>query len=57
MVVGVILGLIAGYFRGWTESMIMGLADLQLSVPRVLLLIAVTAIMGSTVFNLTFFSV
>jgi peptide/nickel transport system permease protein len=53
MVVGVILGLVAGYFRGWTETIIMGFADLQLSVPRVLLLIAVTAILGSTVFNLT----
>ncbi len=53
MVIGVILGLVAGYFRGWTETIIMGFADLQLSVPRVLLLIAVTAILGSTVFNLT----
>jgi peptide/nickel transport system permease protein len=53
MFFGVMLGLIAGYFRGWTESLIMGLADLQLSIPRVLLLIAVTAIVGSTVFNLT----
>ena len=53
MVVGVVLGLVAGYFRGWTETIIMGLADLQLSIPRVLLLIAVTAILGSTVFNLT----
>ena len=53
MFLGVMLGLIAGYFRGWTESLIMGLADLQLSIPRVLLLIAVTAIIGSTVFNLT----
>lgn len=53
MLVGVVLGLIAGYFRGWTESLIMGLADLQLSIPRVLLLIAVTAIIGSNVFNLT----
>jgi peptide/nickel transport system permease protein len=53
MVVGVFLGLVAGYFRGWTETIIMGFADLQLSIPRVLLLIAVTAILGSTVFNLT----
>jgi peptide/nickel transport system permease protein len=53
MVVGVVLGLVAGYFRGWTETIIMGFADLQLSIPRVLLLIAVTAILGSTVFNLT----
>jgi peptide/nickel transport system permease protein len=53
MVVGVTLGLIAGYRRGWTETAIMGLADLQMSIPRVLLLIAVTAIIGPTVFNLT----
>jgi peptide/nickel transport system permease protein len=53
MAVGVVLGLLAGYFRGWTETFIMGLADLQLSIPRVLLLIAVTAMLGSTVVNLT----
>jgi peptide/nickel transport system permease protein len=46
LVIGVALGLIAGYFRGAAESAIMGLADLQLSIPRILLLIAVTAVMG-----------
>jgi peptide/nickel transport system permease protein len=52
LVIGVFLGLVAGYFRGPTESIIMGLADLQLSIPRVLLLIAVTAIVGPSVTNL-----
>lgn len=52
LVVGVTLGLIAGYFRGPVEVVIMGLADLQLSIPRVLLLIAVTAIIGPSVVNL-----
>ena len=52
MVIGVALGLIAGYFRGWIEAAIMGLADLQLSIPRVLLLIAVTALFGATVMKL-----
>ena len=46
LVLGVLLGLIAGYFRGAAETVIMGLADLQLSIPRILLLIAVAAIMG-----------
>lgn len=50
---GVLLGLVAGYFRGWTETVIMGIADLQLSIPRVLLLIAVTAVLGSSVVTLT----
>ena len=52
LVLGVVLGLIAGFYRGWTESVVMGIADLQLSVPRVLLLIAVAAVMGSGVVKL-----
>ena len=52
LVIGVSLGLIAGFFGGWTESVIMAIADLQLSIPRVLLLIAVTAIVGPSVTNL-----
>jgi peptide/nickel transport system permease protein len=52
LVVGVFLGLVAGYFRGPVEAVIMGLADLQLSIPRVLLLIAVSAIVGPSVTNL-----
>ena len=47
------LGLIAGFFGGVSRALIMGLADLQLSIPRVLLLIAVTALFGPTVLNLT----
>ncbi|MCC7347548.1 MAG: ABC transporter permease [Variibacter sp.] len=49
LVIGVTLGLVAGFFRGWAETVIMGIADLQLSIPRVLILIAVTAIVGSTI--------
>lgn len=52
LVIGVFLGLVAGYFRGPVEAVIMGLADLQLSIPRVLLLIAVSAIVGPSVTNL-----
>src|SRR5690606_14223034 len=53
MAIGVVLGLIAGYFRGWVESAIIGLADLQLAIPRGLLLIAITAVVGPSVLNLT----
>jgi peptide/nickel transport system permease protein len=52
LIIGVALGLIAGFFRGWTENIIMGLADLQLSIPRVLLLIAVAAIVAPSIVNL-----
>jgi len=53
LVIGVFLGLVAGFFRGVVESAVMGLADLQLSIPRVLLLIAVAAIVGPSIANLT----
>jgi peptide/nickel transport system permease protein len=53
MTIGVALGLIAGFFRGPAETVIMGIADLQLSIPRVLILIAVTAIVGPNLVNLT----
>jgi peptide/nickel transport system permease protein len=52
LVMGVTLGLLAGFFRGWVENVIMGIADLQLSIPRVLLLIAVAAILGTGVIKL-----
>jgi peptide/nickel transport system permease protein len=52
LLIGVVLGLVAGFYRGWTENVIMGLADLQLSIPRVLLLIAVAAIVNTSLVNL-----
>jgi peptide/nickel transport system permease protein len=52
LVIGTTLGLVAGFFKGWTENVIMGLADLQLSIPRVLLLISVAAIVSPSIINL-----
>jgi peptide/nickel transport system permease protein len=50
--IGVTLGLIAGFFKGRIENLIMGLADVQLAIPRVLLLIAVVAVVGPSIPNL-----
>jgi peptide/nickel transport system permease protein len=36
MVIGITLGLIAGYFGGWTETIIMRVADVQLTFPSIL---------------------
>lgn len=41
--VGVTLGLVAGYYGRWIESLIMRLADVTLAFPTLLLLIAVAA--------------
>lgn len=49
---GLVLGLIAGYYRGWTEIVIMGLAELLLAFPGILLALAIVAILGPSIFNL-----
>jgi ABC-type dipeptide/oligopeptide/nickel transport system permease subunit len=41
--VGVTLGLLAGYYRGWLDELIMRLADVTLAFPTLLLLIAMVA--------------
>ncbi len=46
MLLGVILGLVSGYFRGWLDSVIMRLADVQLSFPFILLALVIMAIFG-----------
>ncbi|MEP6997324.1 MAG: ABC transporter permease subunit [Betaproteobacteria bacterium] len=48
---GVVLGLIAGYVRGLTETTIMRLMDVMLSLPSLLLAIAVVAILGPGLIN------
>jgi peptide/nickel transport system permease protein len=50
-VLGVSLGLIAGYFGGWADSLIMRLVDIQLSLPGVLLAVALLAALGKGLLN------
>ncbi len=49
--VGVGLGLIAGFMRGWVESLIMRLMDILLAIPSLLLAIVIVAILGPGLFN------
>lgn len=46
LALGVPLGLISGYFRGRVDTVIMRLADMQLSLPAALVALAVMAIWG-----------
>ncbi|RBI59543.1 ABC transporter permease [halophilic archaeon] len=46
MVIGVSLGLIAGYYGGWTESFIMRLVDISLSIPAIVLALAIAGMLG-----------
>ncbi len=45
-IVGVALGLVAGYYGGWFDDVIMRLADFELAFPFILLAIAVLAVLG-----------
>ena len=45
-IVGAALGLLAGFRRGWTDTVIMTLADAQLAFPFILLAIGIIAVLG-----------
>ncbi len=49
---GIPLGLIAGYYGGIVDSLIMRIADVQLSFPPVFLAIAMMAVLPSNLFTL-----
>ena len=51
-VVGASLGLLAGFRGGWTDSVIMTLADAQLAFPFILLAIGIIAVLGPSFPNL-----
>ncbi|WP_423746726.1 ABC transporter permease [Haladaptatus sp. SPP-AMP-3] len=46
MIIGVSLGLIAGYYGGWMESAIMRLVDISLSIPAIVLALAIAGMLG-----------
>jgi len=51
-VLGVFLGMIAGYYGGRIDSIISRLGDIQLAFPLILLSIAVIAVLGTSTLNL-----
>jgi ABC-type dipeptide/oligopeptide/nickel transport system permease subunit len=49
LVLGVVIGSIAGYYGGWVDNLLMRVVDIFLSIPQILLMITVVAIYGSLV--------
>ncbi len=49
---GILLGLWAGYYGGWVDSLIMRVADVFLAYPFMLLTISVIAVLGNSILNL-----
>lgn len=48
---GTILGLVAGYFGGWTEVVIMRLTDIALAIPPLVMALAVAAVLAPNLVN------
>ncbi len=48
---GVLLGLLCGYYGGKLDTVIMRLADIQLAFPFILLVIAIVAVVGTSLLN------
>lgn len=47
LVVGVTLGLLAGYYRGWVDVVVMRVVDVMFAFPVMLLAIAIVAVLGA----------
>jgi len=52
--IGTILGLLAGYFEGWWDRVIMRFCDVLFAFPGILLAIAIVAILGGGMTNVVF---
>lgn len=53
LIIGVPLGLIAGYFRGWAETIIMRCADVFMSFPSMILILVLASVLGQSVVTVT----
>ncbi|WP_341677415.1 ABC transporter permease subunit [Niveibacterium sp. SC-1] len=51
LALGVLLGLLAGYARGWVDALVMRIADVLIALPALLLAIAVVAVIGPSLGN------
>ncbi len=52
--IGTILGSLAGYLSGWTDALIMRVADVVMAFPPLLIVLAVIAISGQGLLNIIF---
>jgi peptide/nickel transport system permease protein len=50
-IIGLAAGLVAGYYRGLAESVVMRLVEIQLAFPLILLALAIVVSLGATVLN------
>ncbi len=51
-VVGCLMGLFAGYYRGWVDNVVMRVADIILSFPVIVLYIFIIVVFGASMLNI-----
>ena len=51
VVIGTLIGLMAGFFGGWVDQLLMRLTDTVLSIPTLLLIIVFVAVVGPSLFS------
>ncbi|QEI04577.1 ABC transporter permease [Pigmentiphaga aceris] len=49
LVLGTLVGLVAAYFGGWVDALLMRIADIQLSFPSILVALVLLAVLGKGV--------
>ena len=49
--VGATVGLIAGFYRGWTETILMRITDVTLALPLMLMAIVLVSLLGANLIN------
>ena len=52
VVIGTVLGAVAGYFGGWIDMVIMRLTDIFMSFPYLMVILVIVSIMGPSLYNI-----
>ena len=51
IVIGTLLGALAGYYGGWLDSVIMRITDMVMSFPSLIVIITVVSFLGPSIYN------
>jgi len=54
LVIGAAVGLVAGYFGGWFDTLMMRLVDVTMAIPTLILVIAIVAVLGVGAANIVY---
>lgn len=54
VVIGTLLGAVAGYFGGWIDMVVMRMTDVFMSFPYLMVILVLVSIMGPGLFNIVF---